>query len=231
MDVILAAPKGSGTSVRRLFCRGKGINASYAVFQDATGNAKTRAIALGIGVGAGYLFETDFKKKCTRFDWRTRLFNGRYRWNFEAQIWSASRERPHTFRSFQWNGRRAYSKFNAARGWEWNGLDVRQLFNHCATRCVRLEKEIPHSYSACIPGIIRKRCQRCRSQSARSIRAANPTIAKLAEELKELRNSELWQAGAAVRSLETGEGNCWSVYDKLIVVGCSLLVVGSKAPE
>ncbi len=48
VDVILAAPKGSGTSVRRLFLQGKGINSSYAVFQDATGHAKTRAIALGI---------------------------------------------------------------------------------------------------------------------------------------------------------------------------------------
>ncbi|MEP6734660.1 MAG: ketol-acid reductoisomerase, partial [Chryseolinea sp.] len=63
VDVILAAPKGSGTSVRRLFLQGKGINASFAVFQDATGNAKSKAIALGIGVGAGYLFETDFKKE------------------------------------------------------------------------------------------------------------------------------------------------------------------------
>ena len=63
VDVILAAPKGSGTSVRRLFLQGKGINASYAVFQDATGNAKGKAIALGIGVGAGYLFETDFRKE------------------------------------------------------------------------------------------------------------------------------------------------------------------------
>src|SRR5690606_30923166 len=63
IDVILAAPKGSGTSVRRLFLQGKGINASYAVFQDATGTAKDKAIALGIGIGAGYLFETDFKKE------------------------------------------------------------------------------------------------------------------------------------------------------------------------
>jgi ketol-acid reductoisomerase len=63
IDVVLAAPKGSGTSVRRLFLQGKGINSSYAVFQDATGNAKKKAIALGIGVGSGYLFETDFKKE------------------------------------------------------------------------------------------------------------------------------------------------------------------------
>jgi len=63
VDVILAAPKGSGTSLRRLFLAGKGLNSSYAIFQDATGRAQERIIALGIGIGSGYLFETDFKKE------------------------------------------------------------------------------------------------------------------------------------------------------------------------
>ena len=63
VDVILIAPKGSGTSLRRHFVAGKGINSSYAVYQDATGKAKERVFALGIGVGSGYLFETDFKKE------------------------------------------------------------------------------------------------------------------------------------------------------------------------
>jgi ketol-acid reductoisomerase len=63
IDVVLVAPKGSGTSLRRLFLAGKGLNSSYAIFQDATGRAKERVISLGIGVGSGYLFETDFKKE------------------------------------------------------------------------------------------------------------------------------------------------------------------------
>src|SRR5690606_10528818 len=63
VDVILVAPKGSGTSVRRLFLQGKGINSSYAIYQDASGKAREKAYALGIGVGSGYLFETDFKKE------------------------------------------------------------------------------------------------------------------------------------------------------------------------
>lgn len=60
VDVILVAPKGSGTSVRRNFLAGTGINASYAVFQDYTGRAEERAIALGIGIGSGYLFPNNF---------------------------------------------------------------------------------------------------------------------------------------------------------------------------
>ena len=63
VDVILIAPKGSGTSLRRMFLQGRGLNSSYAIFQDATGKAMERVIALGIGVGSGYLFETTFQKE------------------------------------------------------------------------------------------------------------------------------------------------------------------------
>lgn len=63
VDVFLVAPKGSGRSVRRLFLANKGINSSFAVYQDATGKARQRAMALGIGIGSGYLFETDFRKE------------------------------------------------------------------------------------------------------------------------------------------------------------------------
>jgi ketol-acid reductoisomerase len=63
IDVILVAPKGSGTTVRRLFLEGRGINASFAIFQDFTGRARDRCLALGIAIGSGYLFETTFQKE------------------------------------------------------------------------------------------------------------------------------------------------------------------------
>ena len=63
VDVFLVAPKGSGTSLRRMFLQGRGLNSSYAIYQDATGKAKDRVVALGIAVGSGYLFETDFRKE------------------------------------------------------------------------------------------------------------------------------------------------------------------------
>ena len=63
IDVILVAPKGSGTSVRRNFVDGTGINCSFAVFQDATGKAQDRVKALGIAIGSGYLFPTTFEKE------------------------------------------------------------------------------------------------------------------------------------------------------------------------
>ena len=63
IDVVIVAPKGSGTSLRRMFLQGRGLNSSYAIFQDASGKAKEKVIALGIGVGSGYLFETTFKRE------------------------------------------------------------------------------------------------------------------------------------------------------------------------
>ena len=65
IDVIMVAPKGSGTSLRTLFLEGRGINSSYAVYQDATGNAKEKTLAMGVGIGSGYLFETTFNKEAT----------------------------------------------------------------------------------------------------------------------------------------------------------------------
>ncbi|NMB49831.1 MAG: ketol-acid reductoisomerase, partial [Bacteroidales bacterium] len=63
VDVIMVAPKGSGTSLRKMFLEGRGLNSSYAIFQDATGKAYDRVIALGIGIGSGYLFETTFERE------------------------------------------------------------------------------------------------------------------------------------------------------------------------
>ena len=65
VDVIMVAPKGSGTSLRTMFLEGRGLNSSFAIYQDASGKARDRVLALGIGVGSGYLFETTFKREAT----------------------------------------------------------------------------------------------------------------------------------------------------------------------
>ena len=65
VDVILVAPKGSGTSLRTMFLEGRGLNSSYAVYQDASGNAEQKTIAFGIGIGAGYQFKTTFNREAT----------------------------------------------------------------------------------------------------------------------------------------------------------------------
>ncbi len=65
IDVIMVAPKGSGTSLRTMFLEGRGLNSSYAVYQDVTGKALERTLALGIGIGSGYMFETTFQREAT----------------------------------------------------------------------------------------------------------------------------------------------------------------------
>ena len=65
IDVIMVAPKGSGTSLRTMFLEGRGLNSSYAVYQDHSGKALEKALAIGVGVGSGYLFETTFKREAT----------------------------------------------------------------------------------------------------------------------------------------------------------------------
>ena len=62
-SVILAAPKGSGRTVRSLFREGRGINSSVAVYQDVTGKAEEKVIALGVAIGSGYLYKTTFEKE------------------------------------------------------------------------------------------------------------------------------------------------------------------------
>ena len=63
VDVILVAPKGSGRTVRTLFKEGRGINSSVAVWQDVTGKAKEKAVAIGVAIGSGYMYETTFEKE------------------------------------------------------------------------------------------------------------------------------------------------------------------------
>jgi ketol-acid reductoisomerase len=71
VNVILVAPKGMGPSVRRLYEQGKsvngaGINASFAVHQDATGTASDIAVGWAIGVGAPFAFCTTLESEYKR---------------------------------------------------------------------------------------------------------------------------------------------------------------------
>jgi ketol-acid reductoisomerase len=65
--VVMVAPKGSGTSVRRNFLNGQGINSSYAFDANGADEKKTEelTLAIGIAVGSGYLFPTTFQNEVT----------------------------------------------------------------------------------------------------------------------------------------------------------------------
>jgi ketol-acid reductoisomerase len=202
VDVILVAPKGSGTSLRRLFLQGKGLNSSYAIFQDATGKAKERVLALGIGVGSGYLFETDFKKEVySDLTGERGILMGALAGLFEAQ-YNVLREKGHSpseaFNETVEELTQSLMPLVAENGMDWmfantsvtaqrGALDWKGKFRDAATPVF---KEL---YDNVASG----------KEAARVIEEGSKADyrEKLEIELKEIRESELWQAGAAVRKL------------------------------
>jgi ketol-acid reductoisomerase len=202
IDVVLAAPKGSGTSVRRLFLQGKGINSSYAVFQDATGTAKEKAIALGIGVGSGYLFETDFKKEVySDLSGERGTLMGAIAGIFEAQ-YEVLRSKGHTpseaFNETVEELTQSLMPLVAENGMDW-------MYANCSTTAQRGALDWKKKFKAATLPVFKELYESVATgaEAKRTIdTCSKPDYReKLAEELKELRESELWQAGAAVRSL------------------------------
>ena len=163
VDVILVAPKGSGTSLRRMFIEGRGLNSSYAVFQDATGRAFERVVALGIGVGSGYLFETDFKREVySDLTGERGTLMGAIQGILRGPVRHAARPRAHPFGGFQRNGRGADPVAHAVGGRERHGLDVRQLLDHGTTRCVGLVETLPRCHQTRLRRALRRSGRRQR---------------------------------------------------------------------
>lgn len=202
VDVILIAPKGSGTSLRRLFLEGKGINSSYAIFQDATGNAKNRVIALGIGVGSGYLFETDFKREVySDLTGERGILIGALEGLFEAQ-YDVLRKNGHTpseaFNETVEELTQSLIAFVAEKGMDW-------MLANVSTTAQRGALDWRHKFrEATIPVFDELYKSVSGGNEARVVIEAgkDPEYrAKLNAELKELSESELWRAGKAVRQL------------------------------
>ena len=202
VDVFLVAPKGSGTSLRRLFVEGKGLNSSFAVYQDASGNARTKAIAMGIGVGSGYLFETDFYKEVTSdLTGERGTLMGAIQGIFAAQ-----------YEVLRANGHSPSEAFNetveeltqslmplvAENGMDW-------MYANCSTTAQRGALDWWKPFRDATKPVFEQLYNSVKSQEQAEIsitRNSQPDYReKLEVELAELRESEMWQAGKAVRSL------------------------------
>jgi ketol-acid reductoisomerase len=202
VDVFLVAPKGSGTSLRRLFVEGKGLNSSFAVYQDASGNARTKAIAMGIGVGSGYLFETDFYKEVTSdLTGERGTLMGAIQGIFAAQ-----------YEVLRANGHSPSEAFNetveeltqslmplvAENGMDW-------MYANCSTTAQRGALDWWKPFRDATKPVFEQLYNSVKSQEQAEIsitRNSQPDYReKLEVELSELRDSEMWQAGTAVRSL------------------------------
>jgi len=202
IDVILVAPKGSGTSLRRLFLEGKGLNSSFAIYQDATGKAKDKVVALGIAVGSGYLFETDFKKEVfSDLTGERGTLMGAIQGIFEAQ-YNELRKRGHSpseaFNETVEELTQSLMPLVAENGMDW-------MYANCSTTAQRGALDWRHKFRDAVAPVFAELYESVATgkEAARTISLnSQPDYrVKLEAELKELRESEMWQAGYQVRQL------------------------------
>ncbi len=202
VDVIMVAPKGSGTSVRANFLAGSGINASYAVEQDYTGRAEERTIALGIAIGAGYLFPTTFQNEVySDLTGERGVLMGALAGIMEAQ-YNLLRKHGHT-PSEAFNETVEELTQSLIRLVDKNGMDW--MYANCSTTAQRGALDWRHQFRKAVEPVFDWLYESVVSgEQTRIVLEANSAPdyrEKLGEELREMRESEMWRAGAAVRSL------------------------------
>lgn len=202
VDVILIAPKGSGTSLRRMFLQGRGLNSSYAIFQDATGKAWERVVALGIGVGSGYLFETTFKREVySDLTGERGSLMGAIQGLFAAQ-YDTLRANGHTpseaFNETVEELTQSLMPLIAENGMDW-------MYANCSTTAQRGALDWWEKFRDATKPVFEELYSEvaCGKEAQRSIDSnSRPDYReKLEKELQTMRESEMWQAGATVRRL------------------------------
>ncbi|HHJ10757.1 MAG TPA: ketol-acid reductoisomerase [Bacteroidetes bacterium] len=202
IDVILVAPKGSGTSVRRNFLAGTGINSSYAVFQDYTGRAKERTLAIGIAIGSGYLFPTTFEKEVySDLTGERGVLMGALAGIIEAQ-YQILREHGHSpseaFNETVEELTQSLIRLVDQKGMDW-------MYANCSATAQRGALDWRHRFREAVLPVFENLYESVKSgkETKRVLEATGRPDYKdeLGKELKEMHDSELWQAGAAVRAL------------------------------
>jgi ketol-acid reductoisomerase len=202
VDVFLVAPKGSGTSLRRMFLQGRGLNSSYAIFQDATGKAFDRVISLGIAIGSGYLFETNFKKEVySDLTGERGTLMGAIQGIFAAQ-YQVLRSKGHSpseaFNETVEELTQSLMPLVAENGMDW-------MYANCSTTAQRGALDWWKKFRDATLPVFTELYESVAAgnEAAKSIESnSKPDYReKLEEELKELNQSEMWQAGKTVRSL------------------------------
>jgi ketol-acid reductoisomerase len=202
IDVILVAPKGSGTTVRRLFLEGKGINASYAIFQDATGRAQDRCLALGIAIGSGYLFETTFEKEVfSDLTGERGVLMGAIYGLWLAQ-YEVLREHGHSpseaFNETVEEATQSLYPLIAENGMDW-------MYANCSTTAQRGALDWFAKFRDASKPVFEELYRKVAAgDETRRVLEANTRQdyrQQLEKELKTIADSEMWQAGQVVRSL------------------------------
>ncbi|AZB08137.1 ketol-acid reductoisomerase [Chryseobacterium sp. G0162] len=202
VDVFLVAPKGSGTSLRRMFLQDRGLNSSFAVYQDATGKARERVTALGIAIGSGYLFETDFKKEVySDLAGERGTLMGAVQGIFAAQ-YDVLRKNGHSpseaFNETVEELTQSLMPLVAENGMDW-------MYANCSTTAQRgaLDwwKRFRDATSPLFEELYDNVAKGNEAQRSIDSNSKPDYREKLEVELTELRESEMWKAGKTVRSL------------------------------
>ncbi|MEM7393382.1 MAG: ketol-acid reductoisomerase [Verrucomicrobiota bacterium] len=206
IDVIMVAPKGSGLNVRRNFLAGVGINSSYAIFQDATKKAKQRCLALGIGVGSGYLFETTFEREVySDLTGERGVLMGAVAGIMEAQ-YEVLRKNGHT-PSEAFNETVEELTQSLIRLVDENGMDW--MYANCSATAQRGALDWKPKFKKATLPVFKELYKSVKSgkETARVLRSTGGKDykQKLAKELKTMADSEMWKAGATVRRLRPNE--------------------------
>lgn len=202
IDVVMVAPKGSGASVRSLFLEGRGINSSYAVYQDVSGKALDTTLALGIGIGSGYLFETTFQREAVSdLTGERGSLMGAIQGLFLAQ-YEVLREHGHSpseaFNETVEELTQSLMPLFAAKGMDW-------MYANCSTTAQRGALDWMGPFHDAIKPVMEQLYQSVDSGKEAQISIdsnSKPDYrAGLEAELKALRESEMWRTAVTVRSL------------------------------
>ena len=202
IDVVMVAPKGSGASLRTMFLEGRGLNSSYAVYQDATGRAMERTIALGIGIGSGYLFETTFEREAVSdLTGERGSLMGAIQGLLLAQ-YEVLRENGHTpseaFNETVEELTQSLMPLFAEKGMDW-------MYANCSTTAQRGALDWMTPFHDAVKPVVQKLYKSVKDgvEAQRSIDLNSQPDYRvgLEEELCQLRESEMWRAGTTVRTL------------------------------
>ncbi|MFO7534919.1 MAG: ketol-acid reductoisomerase [Kiritimatiellia bacterium] len=202
VDVFMVAPKGAGISLRRNFLSGAGVNASFAIGQDATGRATERCLACGVAIGARYLFPTTFEHEVTGDLVGERgVLLGALAGVMQAQ-YDVLRANGHTpseaFHDTAEELTQSLIRLVDEKGMDW-------MFANCSVTAQRGALDwMPRFRQATLPTFrkLYKAVQTGR-EAARVMKVCGGKDYKgrLRKELNALHNSEMWRAGEAVRRL------------------------------
>lgn len=202
IDVIMVAPKGSGTSLRTMFLEGRGLNSSYAVYQDATGNALNRTLAFGIGIGSGYLFETTFKREVySDLTGERGSLMGAIQGLLLAQ-YEVLRENGHTpseaFNETVEELTQSLMPLFAQKGMDW-------MYANCSTTAQRGALDWMGPFHDAIKPVMQKLYKSVKTGNEAQISIdsnSQPDYReKLEKELQALHDSEMWRTAETVRKL------------------------------